>query len=168
MTVSLWSHPGQIQSCQVPSVPWHEARVVCLWSETGEKPIDLALSFFFPEVVLLHFNTVCLRRFTNTPIWPSTLFTAFRHSKSISDCVFFSLSVCLPYSAHRSVTRQQNALGLALCTQFTDVSPIYLFLLPLCGNAFKFKFGFVLCIQPDLFLAFHPSMSAYFPTVLCL
>lgn len=87
LLLGVHSHPGQIPGIQVPSVTWPATRAVCLWSEAGERERKKTTSSERrPSVATLHHlfccnHAVCLCRSTNTPIWPSTLFTALWHSK---------------------------------------------------------------------------------------
>ena len=140
LPVCFWSHPGQIQSCQVPSVSGSAACAVCLWSETGERRFRaLPRCCVIFKLSLFNCDVVSLCRSTNTPTRPSTLFTALWHSKSHLCCVFLSLSVCLPCSSLWSVTGQYNVPGLTSWYSSLTSAPFTCFCSPLCGNAFKFS-----------------------------
>lgn len=103
----------------------------------------ISCCIFFQKLPSFDCDAVCLCRSINIPMWPSTLFSALWHSKTHLCGVFFLLPVvffCLFCPSQRSLTGRYS-LSLTSCNQYTVVSPIYL--LSLCGNAFKSHF--VMC-----------------------
>lgn len=86
-------------------------------------------------------EAVCLCRSTNTPTWPSTLFTALWHSKTHLSCVLCSSLI---------ISQWQRAAGQYA---FSLVHwRIKLLLLPVSCGTFKFGLLNFAC----LFAAFHP------------
>lgn len=131
VSVCFWSHPGQIQSHQVPSISRHAACVVCLWSKTGEKPSEFLRTPY-------HFSRRCpsltVTLFVSTDL-PTLLCGQVHYLQPRGTVrltsVLSSFIVCrlavpwLSSSSHRPLTGQY-ALSLTSCGKSTDVSPIYL------------------------------------------
>lgn len=159
------SHPGQVQSRQVPSISRHATCVVRLWCKTGERTLDSLAPYLFPDFVLLWLWCLFVSADLSTLLCGQVHYLQPCDTVRFTSCVFLYcllllfLSLVCPLPP-TYLCLDINALSLASVHWHQPHLPA--FAATLWESAFRFNCSAAFSLA-WVFFAFHPSMSAYFP-----